>query len=315
MHQDTPTPAAAAEFTVPQPTSSQYESNPFVVTAKGIVSILKTNPGTAMLMALVLGLIGFAGFFVVFLLMFIIHNLFVSLFLALAAFVGFFALAGLNIGTYTAVGSASLHDERITVRTALGRAADRLLALIGVTILQGILTALAFLLLIVPGFIVGARLSLAPIVLMEEKLGVMAALKRSWALTRGHTVEMLGALFAVQFIGGGGLLAPTVSIAPLFGRYKDLVDLERSGHGKPAVHWLNYLAVFGIVALMAITVGMGFMFRSAVNNYNKNHQNTAQPLQQQLQGNYNGSGYFNDPNSSSQSGTDSTGISSDPSTW
>lgn len=158
MQQETSTPAAPAEFTVPQPTSSSYESNPFVVTAKGIVSILKTNPATAMLMALVLGLIGLGGFFIVSILMLTVHNLFVSLFLALVAFVGFFALVGLNIGTYTAVGSASLHDEHITVRIALTRAADRLLALIGVTILQGILTMLAFLLLIVPGFIVGGRL-------------------------------------------------------------------------------------------------------------------------------------------------------------
>ncbi len=264
------TPAAApvaAEFTTPSQADSSYESNPFLVVTKGIVSILHYNPGSALLMAVALLGVTVAGMLVLGLPLILIHNTFVNIFLGLLAFLAYFAFLGLSVGTYLSVGSASIRGQKTTVKASFARAVSRLLPLVGVSILGGIIVVVGFVLLIVPGFFVLGRLSLATVVLMEENLGPIAALKRSWALTDKHTIEMLGALFAGQVIGfgGAGLLTPTLAIAPLFGRYTDLVAFERSGSAaKPKIHWLNYLAFIAMLPLIALSIFIGILAHSGI---------------------------------------------------
>lgn len=50
------------------------------------------------------------------------------------------------------------------------------------------------LLLIVPGIIIGLRLSLAPYYLVDKNLGVMEAYKASWHATNGHLGKLWGML-------------------------------------------------------------------------------------------------------------------------
>ncbi len=257
----------ATEFTTSSQADSSYESNPFLVVTKGIVSILHYNPSSALLMAVALIGVAVAGILVIGLPLALIHNTFVDIFLGLLAFLAYFAFLGLSAGTYLSVGSASIHGQKTTVKASLTRAASKILPLIGVSILGGIIVMVGFVLLIVPGFFVLGRLSLATVVLMEENLGAVAALKRSWALTNHHVIEMLGALFAGQVIGfgGAGLLTPTLAIAPLFGRYTDLVALERSGGAaKPKVHWLNYLAFIAMLPLIALGIFIAILAHSGI---------------------------------------------------
>ena len=253
----TQTPPATAEFTTPPQAPDSYESNPFLVVAKGIVSILHYNPGTALVMIAVLLTALVVAALVLIVPFIFIHGLLFGLIFGLLLILAYLVFLGVSVGSYLHIGSASIRGQKTTVRASLSRALNRLLPLVGLSLMLGIVVIIGFVLLIVPGFFLLGRLSLSTVVLMEENLGPIAAMKRSWKLTDKHVMEMLGALFAAQLIGlgGAGLLTPTISVAPLFGRYADLRALEQSGAAvRPKVHWLNYLALFITIPLIAAVV-------------------------------------------------------------
>ena len=321
MQEQTGVPAPQpAEHQVPQTVSTTYQSNPFLVTARGIVTILQNNPVTAMLLMLVLALIAILAIIVIAILAAILNHgasfVFVVLLMALA----YIAFLAVSVGSYLAVGSASTRGERITTKQAISRATDKALPLIGAGILSFIAIAVGFVLLVVPGFIMLGRLSLTLVVMMEENLDAIASLKRSWNLTKGHTIEMLGALFAGQFMSGGGLLGPTVEIAPLFGRYQDLVELERSGQAKPQTHWLNYLAFILMIPFVALMIVAGVVSNNATKNnrdYNDRVQKQLQELNQGPSDNFKGSSTLNGGNSdyNGDSGSGSDNSSGSNGTW
>ncbi len=53
------------------------------------------------------------------------------------------------------------------------------------TILASIVITIGFILLVIPGIILSIRLSMAPFLIVDQNLGPIAALSRSWALTEG----------------------------------------------------------------------------------------------------------------------------------
>ncbi len=300
-----------AEHVVPQTVSTTYQSNPFLVNARGIVSILQANPATALLLGLVLGAIFFVAFILVFFIGAMIHNSFVSVLIGLIGMIGYLAFIAISVGSYMSVGSASTRGQTISVKQAIKQATAKALPLTGAAIVAFLAIAVGFALLIIPGLIALGRLSLTLVVMMEENLGAFASVKRSWRLTKGHTMEMLGAIFAGEFMSGGGLLGPTTAIAPLFGRYQDLTALERSGQAKPPTHWLNYLALILIIPLVALGVFVGI----ASNNSSKLNKDYNTRVQQQLDelnknNNLQGSGTLNGGDYNSDSGSDSNGSSS-----
>ena len=86
--------------------------------------------------------------------------------------------------------------------------------------LSSILTLLAtlagFILLVLPAIYIGVRLSFASFALIDENLGPVDSLKRSWYLTRGHFWNLLGfsiVLGLINLVGfillGVGLLVST----------------------------------------------------------------------------------------------------------
>lgn len=90
------------------------------------------------------------------------------------------------------------------------------------TFLYGVIVALGFLCLIIPGFILIARLSLYGYLIVDENMGPIEALKASWHLVKGVTWRMLGFILAsilISFVGvlclGVGFLFafPTITIA------------------------------------------------------------------------------------------------------
>jgi uncharacterized membrane protein len=89
---------------------------------------------------------------------------------------------------------------------ALGRCVAVGLRMMVTIILVGILQALAtfagFLLLIIPGIIIGVALTLSVPAAVEERIGAVDALKRSWELTRGSRWKVWGVLFLIGIIGG-----------------------------------------------------------------------------------------------------------------
>lgn len=82
-------------------------------------------------------------------------------------------------------------------------ATRRFLPYVGLSILTGLGTGLALLLLIIPGLIVAARWSLAGPLLIGRGELVMEAMSKSWDMTKPYVLPIIGAglLIAAVFIG------------------------------------------------------------------------------------------------------------------
>ena len=71
-----------------------------------------------------------------------------------------------------------------------------------VSVTFGMLIFYGALFLLTPGFLyLAVKLMFAPAAIMLERLGVMAAIKRSWTLSRGHFWRVLGTMLLVRVIG------------------------------------------------------------------------------------------------------------------
>lgn len=106
--------------------------------------------------------------------------------------------------------------EYTSLGESLSRGMARVFPLIGAGLLTGILTAIGFVLLIVPGLIVFCSLILSTSVCVVERLGPIDSMKRSAELTKGHRWKIFGLymlcfllFFVVIFLGSflGVLLA------------------------------------------------------------------------------------------------------------
>lgn len=190
----------------------------------------------------------------------------------------------LPVGAYYVIGAGSAREEQITTKEAYGRAVAKLLPFIGLGIISIILVSISLLLLVVPGIIVIGRIALSPMIMFEENLGPIKAIKRSFRLTKGRVNEMLGALFAAVLFGGGGysLLFGALSVAPLVGRYHDLRQLEETGSPKPPTHWLNYTylisLLIGVIIFVSLILTTYYGIKSKANNtYNGANSSTYSP--------------------------------------
>jgi len=102
--------------------------------------------------------------------------------------------------TFTRIGLKALKGEGFT----WGQAFDINWNVFGVFILASVISsvvsAIGFVLLIIPGIIVAVRLSFFGFAIIEENLHAIDALKRSWALTKGHFWEvfLLGLVLCVM---------------------------------------------------------------------------------------------------------------------
>jgi uncharacterized membrane protein len=81
-------------------------------------------------------------------------------------------------------------------------------------ILVGAIVVIGLFLLIIPGIIFACKLVFTPYLVVDQKMGVIEAVKESWRMTNGHawTVFLIG-LLAIP-IGIAGLLCLVVGIIP-----------------------------------------------------------------------------------------------------
>lgn len=86
----------------------------------------------------------------------------------------------------------------------------RFLAFLVMLIIIGIGTSIGFVLLVIPGFIMLARWSMAPALLIKQRLGVVVALENSWDSIKGNTTPIVFAILVgtagvmtVSLFGGG----------------------------------------------------------------------------------------------------------------
>jgi len=82
----------------------------------------------------------------------------------------------------------------------------------GVSVLSGLMILVGFILLIVPGIILGVMLMFVGYVVIEEKLGPVDAIKRSMALTKGNRWKLFQLALALLLLNILGLLALLVGL-------------------------------------------------------------------------------------------------------
>jgi hypothetical protein len=87
-----------------------------------------------------------------------------------------------------------------SIAESLGVGLRRALPVLGVALLTGLFTGLAFILLVVPGIIVLCVLYVAVPICVIEKLGVTASIDRSAKLTKGYRWQIFGLVALVGII-------------------------------------------------------------------------------------------------------------------
>lgn len=88
------------------------------------------------------------------------------------------------------------------------------LSLIVATLVAGIAIMIGFLLLIIPGIFIAARLSFYPLIAIDERLGPMDALRASWERTRGHFWLIFLSWLLAGVITFVGLLLLLIGVIP-----------------------------------------------------------------------------------------------------
>jgi hypothetical protein len=276
------TPAAPA----PVASGPEYASNPFRPLLDVLGKSLTLNGISALQLGILGVLVGVAGYLVVLFGVFLLSSL-----LHLAAIgVLLTVLAVLALLYYVMMITAGfiklIEDSSLGATNGWKQyfAAGRPFAfrLLGLAILATIGISIGFVLLVIPGLYLMGRWGLAPFVMVQENLGVMASFKRSRQLTKGHVWEVLGSIMAGGLLGSNGFLAGLVLPSALVGRYAQLRDLEAGKVSKPKLHWLNWLMVLifpiffgGVIALSAL---------SSAHKVQQEQQPTFEQLyQQQLQ--------------------------------
>lgn len=74
-------------------------------------------------------------------------------------------------------------------------------------ILVGLIVAIGFIFLIVPGIIFACKLAFVPYLVVDRKLDVIKAIKESWRMTNGYALDVFSiALLAIPITIGGLLL-------------------------------------------------------------------------------------------------------------
>jgi hypothetical protein len=237
-----PAPAPVPVASTPVP---EYTSNPFSLLIKSLGQLLELNGAQGLLLALRIVLVA-AGIGLLSVVLALLH-------IGLVAGILFFALYVYVILAFTTsiavIGGNTAGGKAVSSKEMFSQVNRHLLPILGLSILTGLAVAGGMILLIIPGLIFGAWFSLAPYILINEDLGVIASMKRSKELTSGHVFEIWGMIIASGILSGYGLLSFLVAPAAMEGRYRQLKELKAANAPKPAVHWSNYLLTFGVLLL------------------------------------------------------------------
>ncbi len=123
-----------------------------------------------------------------------------------------FSAVGVAASTFI-VSDAYLGRET-SASSALGRAMSMAGRIILVSMVSSLLVFIGFLLLIIPGFILLSGLILSTVVtVLESPANSTAAMGRSWDLTKGFRMKVLGTMLCVAVMLG----VPTITVAVIWG--------------------------------------------------------------------------------------------------
>ena len=139
-----------------------------------------------------------------------------SILTGLIVFVIYMVLASILQAALVRTTIEDLNGQQPTFADALSRGIAVLLPIIGLSILMYLGVVIGFMLIIIPGIYLLVRWSAAIPVLVHERLGILASMKRSAELTKGSRWRIFGlmviiyiALIVVQMVLGLLVIAVT----------------------------------------------------------------------------------------------------------
>jgi len=127
----------------------------------------------------------------------------------------------------------AIRNEKIDIKEMFDGFKENYLNIILANLLVFAIVGLGFVFLIIPGIIFLCRLAFVPFLVMDKKLEPVAAVEKSWAMTRGHGWKIFGmALLAFLIIILGlicfivGVFFAAMWVASAFTSLYHAVDLE-----------------------------------------------------------------------------------------
>lgn len=136
---------------------------------------------------------------------------------------GYVGLAVVSLG-FTTLSLKVVGGEKVGFPDIFGDY-KLLIPFVLVSITYFILIDLGMFLLIIPGLFIGARLFVAPYLVVDKHMSYVDSFKKSWNLTQGKTIKLMLftiALFGVAILGflalliGALVAAPVMSIATAY---------------------------------------------------------------------------------------------------
>ena len=152
-------------------------------------------------------------------------------------------VGALTFGTFQ-----DLRGRRADFAAVIARGLSVVPTVMGVSIMTGLITVLGAIALVIPGIIAAVMLWVAVPAAVVERPGVIASLKRSAELTRGHRWPCLGAIVLVFVIQLGVAMLLSGAYAAIFGL--------STGFGTAAIPFDAGYMIFEHV-ILAIIVAFG----------------------------------------------------------
>ena len=127
----------------------------------------------------------------------------------------------------------AMRNEKVDISELFNGFRNKYLNIILANLLTFAIIGFGFLLLIVPGIILACRLAFVPFLVMDKNLDPVAAVEKSWAMTRGYGWKIfgMGILMIPIFIAGllcfiVGVFFAIIWIKAAFASMYHAVDLE-----------------------------------------------------------------------------------------
>jgi hypothetical protein len=120
--------------------------------------------------------------------------------LAIIVYLAMIVVSEWNLATLTGIASEYEKGRVLKVKEAFKLGWKYVWKFLGMAILTGIIMVVGFLLFFIPGIILAVMFSVASSALINENLGVVESLKRSWNLVKGHFWAVLGRMLLLLLI-------------------------------------------------------------------------------------------------------------------
>ena len=172
-------------------------------------------------------------------------GLFTSVPLFLLYLISLVVLSLVATGATVFIVAESYLGRPISAREALSRATPYLGRILICSLLMSLVVGLGFVLLVIPGIILGVGLALAvPAVVLEPGMSPSAALSRSWELTRGSRWRIFGLGLTLLVL----LYVPFVAVTGLFALILPRATVDALGQA--SVGSIVALSIGGLVQML-----------------------------------------------------------------